>query len=105
MKHFVKCPMDTNIYRQVCKCEYDVDIHLPILTQHIIEMHGASDVLHLNKTLNMDRITHVFYMKTVFFQDLDPVIRNHVFNTVTSDTEVEPMVFPPTSPTTSVPPM
>ena len=97
--------MDLNTYCRLCRVEYDVDIHLPILTQHILEMHGSSKILNFNKTINMDTITHVFYMKTVFFQDLDPVIRNHVFNTVTSDTEVEPMVFPPTSPTTSVPPM
>ena len=108
MKHFVKCPMDTNIYRHSCRVEYDVDIGLPNLTQHILEMHGGSEVLHVNKTINMEMITHVFYMKTAFFNDLDPAIRNHVFSTLTSDTaiEVEPMVLlPPTSSTTSVPPM
>ena len=100
--------MDLNTYCRLCRVEYDVDIHLPFLTQHILEMHGGSEVLHVNKTINMEMITHVFYMKTAFFNDLDPAIRNHVFSTLTSDTaiEVEPMVLlPPTSSTTSVPPM
>ena len=108
MKHFVKCPMESNIYRQSCRVEYDVDIHLPSLTQHILEMHGGSEVLHVNKTINMEMITHVYYMKTACFDDLDPSIRNHIFSTLTSNSaiEVEPMVLlPPTSSTTSVPPM
>ena len=106
MKHFVKCPMDTNLYRHSCRVEYDVDIGLPNLTQHIIEMHGGSEVLHVNKTINMEMITHVYYMKTACFDDLDPAIRNHIFSTLTSAIEVEPMVLlPPTSLTTSVPPM